>query len=268
MRFGFITFRSHPLDKNLDDYYLTLLQPLLKKTEKYLLGIDKKNTLEQHFHLILSGPDSMDITNLRQKFNSAHFKQFYKKIKDEQLSTSIDSKFQQGALNIKMVEKSKEDFQKTLGYCAKEHIHTSKGFSEDDVTQAIKYHFITERLDNSDPLENNWKILTTRNAHAYLEKFSKDHNIKYTDSTFPVHLAKAKISMINISKKQQEQLFAELIIAEDNPDDQFTKNYHTAVLQEANPLFYHDLMLKYKQLIGHLQEEGQHIPHHFYDVIN
>ena len=268
MRHGFITFRSHPLDKNLDDYYIQLLQPILKKNENYLLGIDSKNTLEQHFHLIISLPDSADITNLRQKFNSKTFKQLYKKIKDEQLSTYIDPKFTKGALEMKLVEKTVEDHMKTLGYCAKEGNFTSKGYSEDEITQAIKYHYATERIDKSQPLENNWRILSTKNAHAYLEKFSKDNSIEYADPMFPIELAKNKISMINISRKQQEILYAELSIAEDKDDNQFGKNYYHAILQEENPLYYHDLFLKYKELINHMESEGLSIPSKYYDVIN
>ena len=265
MRFGFITFRSHPLDKNLDEYFLTLLTPLLKKTKKFLLGIDKLNTLEQHFHLIISGPDTMDITNLRQKFNSKTFKKLYTKIKNEQLSTFIDPKFQRGALEIKMVEKTTDDEMKILGYCAKEHIHCSHGYSEDAITDAIKYHFATTRIDKGKPLENNWKVLSTKNAHAYLEDFAKKENLKYSDPMMPVMLAKNKISMINLSKKQQEQLYAELAVSaneeeDTNEEEKFSLNYYTGVLQEANPLYYRELHSKYLQLLGIVEKHNIPIP--------
>lgn len=267
MRYGFITFRSHPLDKNLDDYYLTLLQPLLKKSEKFLLGIDNKNTLEQHFHLIISGPDSMDITNLRSKFKTKTFNNFYKKIKDEQLSTYIDPKFQHGCMEIKMVEKSKDDEIKILGYCAKEYPHASKGYTEDEITDAIKYHYATERLDNSVPLENNWRVLTTRNAHAYLEDFSLKNGLNYSDPLFPIQLAKNKISMINISKKQQEQLYAELAVASNEehaqPDETFSLHYYQGILQESNPIFYRELHSKYMQLLSFVESQNIVIPEKF-----
>lgn len=266
MRHGFITFRSHPLDKNLDEYYLTLLKPLLQKTEKYLLGTDSKNTLEQHFHLIISGPNSMDITNLRQKFKSKTFQQFYKTITDSQLSTYIDPKFQHGCMEIKMVEKTKEDEMKILGYCAKEGNFTSKGYSDDEITDAIRYHFTTERLDKTKPLEDNWKILSTRNAHAYLEDFTKKEKIKYSDPLLPVMLAKNKISMINISKKQQEQLYAELAVAnnqEEDSDETFSLNYYQAILQESNPLYYRELHQKYMKLLSYVESQNIDIPNYF-----
>ena len=267
MRYGFITFRSHPLDKNLDDYWLTIIQPLLKKSEKYLLGIDKKNTLEQHFHLIISLPDSADITNLRQKFNSKQFKNFYKKIKDEQLSTYIDSKFQNGALEIKLVENTKEDHMKILGYCAKEHIHSSSEYTEVEITDAIKYHFATQRMDNSKPIEDNWKVLNTKNIYAYLEHFSKQENIKFSDPTFPLHLAKNRIGMVNISDKQMNKVISELIIANDelsDDDDKFKLNYYEGVLQESSHLYYKELHYKYQQLLAFVESRVDDIPQQFY----
>lgn len=237
MRFGFVTFRSHPLDKNLDDYFLNLLKPLIKKSDKHVLGIDKKNTLEQHFHLIISGPKSMDITNLRQKFNSKDFKIFYKKIKDEQLSTYIHPKFESSALQIKMVGTTEEDHMKTLGYCAKEHIHSSCGYSEDEITDAIKYHYATERLDNSQPIENNWRVLTPKNAHAYLEDFSKKEGIHFSEKTFCIELARNRISLINFSEKSKRQLFAELIIANPKDENQNLNQYYEDVLTDTDQYY-------------------------------
>lgn len=271
MRYGFITFRSHPLDKNLDDYWLTLIQPLLKKTTKVLLGIDSKNTLEQHFHLVISLPDSADITNLRNKFKSKQFQQFYKKIKDEQLSTWVDPMFLKGNLNIQLIGVKPEDEMKTLGYAAKEHIHFTKGYTEDEITDAIKYQFATQRLDHTKPLENNWRILNNKNAHAYLTQFAKDNSIKFSDKTFKVELARNHISLpIQWSTKVEDKLISQLIVA--NPsieDDEFVQNWATSVIDgeeldedivTARKYFNIQSREKHYKLVEWVKSQGLEIP--------
>lgn len=232
MRHGLITFRSHPLDKNLDDYWLTLLQPLLKKQKKYLLGIDKRNTLEQHFHLIISGPDSMDITNLRKKFTGKTFKQFYNKIKNEQLSTWVDPKFLKGNLNIELVGLTLEDHLKVVGYCAKEHIHSSLDYTDDEITDSIKYHFATQRLDNTKPLENNWKIPSNKTALAIYEDFSKTTGIPASDSTFFLEATRSGICHMNVTDRALSIMRSSLILRNEKPpENEFLHSFHSAVIE-------------------------------------
>ena len=66
-----VTFRSHLNDKYLDEEFLTLIYPMLNKSDKFLIGIDDKDKLSSHFHICFSyngGKSPLD--KLKQKFKT------------------------------------------------------------------------------------------------------------------------------------------------------------------------------------------------------
>lgn len=233
MRYGYVTFRSHPLDKNLDDYFVTLLQPLQKKTKKYLLGTEKKNTLEQHFHFIFQVPDSADLSNIRNRFTTQPFKKFFAKIKNEALSTQEST-----CLDIQLVGKTPEDEMKALGYCAKDGDFTSKGFTDDEITDAIHYQFTTARLDHTQPMEQNWKIPTPKTALAVYEDFSKKTGVPASAPDFFLQATRDGICHMNIPPKARKIMRASLIVRNEDTLDPNKKTYYENQLTDNDNEYY------------------------------
>lgn len=221
MRQAFITFRSHPTEKYLDEEFLTMVTPMCDKSIKYVMSYEKQNTIDSHFHIIIFFENvSFDITNLRSKFNTKSWKNWYSQLKDKH--TLIKPKFDEGALQLKLVEKSQEDYLKVIGYVCKENVYKSKGFDEIEITKAVKFYHLQERQPTGQ--DSSWRIITTKTAHAVLEEFSKKNNIDFDDDLFLYHLAKNKISTVQLSANQLGRVMTELQIANNTSKHLFEEN--------------------------------------------
>lgn len=263
MRQSFITFRSHPNEKYLDEEFLTLLNPMLEKSIKYIVSYESENTIDSHYHIIMfHEAEKFDITNLKSKFNTKSWKNWFAHIKP--LHTTISPGFLDQGLQLKLIGTSQEDYLHTLGYVCKENVKRSKNFDEQEITDAVKYYHISSRKPQK--LENTWKIITTKNAHATLEDFSKKNEIPYSDKTFPVLLAQNKISMINLSGKQRDQLYMELMVANNDYGSDFNQNYLETCLQEDNHYYYLTLRNKYKRLLQICELQDVNIPEDLYEL--
>lgn len=215
-QYGFVTFRPHPNDHDLINEFKTLISPILNKCDHYLVGHESANTPQAHLHIILSyeNKDS-DRSKVIQKFTNKTLKQFYQKIKNEKRFTIIDSKFNDKGLNIKSIPKTEEDYISTLGYCAKEHILSSKGYSLDFVNTAVDFYYKSTRLKLSKKLLNPWRVLNTRTAHAYITDFCDKNNIQINDDIEPFVLQKLMaqqgISCVELSNQRYELIINDLI---------------------------------------------------------
>lgn len=207
MRYGFITFRSHPNEKFLDEEFLTLIQPIFKKTNLFLLGEENVGTPERHYHLFLSLPDSADKTNLEAKFKTKPFLNFKTRIKNENYSTKWENAF-----DLQMVKNTDDDITKTLGYCAKENVYQSKGYTEEEITKAVKYYHLTQRNEASKGPPLSWKILTIKNSHSYIEWFAKKHSLDLADPYLKLKLTQEKIHL-DMNPKKRNEVFDELYYA-------------------------------------------------------
>ncbi len=235
MRHSFITFRSHPNEKYLDEQFLTLITPMLEKSIKYVVSYENENTIDSHYHIIMFHDASkFDISNLRSKFNTKVWKNWFANIKP--LHTIITPSFSDSALQLKLVGTTDEDYITTLGYVCKENVYRSKNFDEQEITDAVKYYHISSRKPPK--MDNTWKILTTKNAHASLEEFAKKQELSFSDKSFPTLLAQNKISMINLSSKQRDQLYMELMVANNDCGHEFNQTYIETCLQEDNHFYY------------------------------
>lgn len=210
MRYSFITFRSHPTEKHLDEEFLTMIQPMLKSTPKYIMSYEEENTIDSHFHLLMfHNAQSFDISNLKQKFKTKAFKNWFSQF--ENYNTIIDPKFESQALQIKLVGNTNEDYLTTVGYISKDNVYRSKEFGEQEITDAVKFYHINSR--KTPKMDKSWKIMTTKTAHAITEDFCKKENVQCNDSFLFALMAKEKISTINLSAHQRDRLISELILA-------------------------------------------------------
>lgn len=263
MRQAFITFRSHPTEKYLDEEFLTMVTPMCEKSIKYVISYEKQNTIDSHFHILIFFENvKFDITNLRSKFNTKSWKNWYLQIKEKH--TVITPKFDEGALQLKLVEKTQEDYLKTLGYICKDNVYRSKQYDEQEITDAVKFYHIQSRKPPE--VDNSWKILTTKTAHATIEQFCQKNEISLDDKTLPLQLAQNKISMINISEKQQDKLFTELCIGNSDYTNEFSEEYHKCNILEQTKwkgdsnyeLFYRQKQLS--KLIGWIKDQNIDCP--------
>ena len=232
MTYSAITFRSHPNDKHLDEDFLTLIMPILTKSKKFIIGIDDKDKLSQHFHVCFEFTG--DRSHLVQKFNSKKFKNWYQQIKNNNLSTIIDPKFHEQALQIKQVEKDESDhhLMKWIGYCCKEHLKAGyMGFDDDYILQCIKYYNLNARIEASKKPKEGWKYIKVNTSHAIITEFAKEHNISTSDPNIWSLMAEHKISCANLSRHQRTTIISELIIYDQRDTESYEKSYASDCLK-------------------------------------
>ena len=262
MRQAFITFRSHPTEKYLDEQFLTMLTPMCDKSIKYVISYEKQNTIDSHFHIIIFFENiKFDITNLRSKFNTKSWKNWFLQIKDKH--TVITPKFDEGALQLKVIEKTQEDYLKTLGYTCKENVYRSKGYDEVEITEAVKFYHIQSR--KPEPIDSSWKILTTKTAHAHLEQFSKKEEIPFSDNLFLYQLAKHKISTVQLSTNQLSRVMTELQIAHEEYDCEYEENILKYEIEGTigDHKMYQRAVGAIRDLMSKLQENGIDVPEEY-----
>jgi hypothetical protein len=139
---------------------------------------------------------------------------------------------------MKLVENTLDDEMKILGYCAKEHILRSEGYTEDEITQAIQYHHKTQRIDHSKPLEQNWKLPTQKNAIAIYEDYSKTQNIPVSSPDFFIHATKDGICHMNIPTNARKIMRASLIVRNEPDLPESTREFYEKQLTEEDNDYY------------------------------
>lgn len=176
-RWGFITFRAHVSEPQLFEDYLNIFLPILNNFEKYAYSIEEDDTPNRHIHVILSLNSSIkDKSKLDQKFNNKFMKDFKK-------SLGIKQTAWEHAYDSKYLPDTQEDVLKVLGYVLKEDNcprRRVKNISTNLITQGIKFHVSTARIENSS-VKNDWKIINSKNFHIMLEHYAQKNNMTVHD---------------------------------------------------------------------------------------
>lgn len=230
MNYGLVTFRSHPCDKNLDEQFLCFLQPTLKKLDKYILAYEKENTPDAHFHLLL--PVSGDISHLRQKFTTKNFRVFWSLCENTHTNVGSPSSKtfgDQPGFNLKMVSKTEEDYMKTIGYVCKENPKYTKGYTETDITQGIKFYHASAR--QPEKIDDSWKILNIKTVIPWMEKTAESYGVPPYHKHIFYYMARNKM-FVDLSNKSKDNVRASLEIAHMSlaDDDYYTKDFLAAQL--------------------------------------
>lgn len=233
VRHSFITFRSHPCEKYLQKEFLTLLSPLLG-SNNHIIATESRGTVEEHIHLILEVSDTIkDTDKLKQKFRTKPFKKWYDLIKP--LMTIIDTNLNEAGLQVKLLEQNLDavphGLRYKIGYTTKENDFKSVGFSDEVITDGIQFYHLMDRQPSKP--DKTWKIVKINTAHAVLEDFAEkfrypgiiDKKITCWDPDICYWLAKNKI-FLNVSKREQEKLFASLEVANSSQDYDPTNRHH------------------------------------------
>ena len=199
MDYGIITFRSHPCDKNLDEEFYQMITPILNKADKFVVACESPLTPEQHYHIFISFKG--DVTHLKQKFKSKSFTNWIEKTKSTM--TTISTKFDDKALQIKKVAKTEEDHLKTLGYVSKENVVKSKGFTANQITEAVKYYHTCER--KKPKTKDGFKVLNVKTVIPYMEQVAEKYEIPPYHKHIFYYMAKEKM-MIDMSVKTKDNV--------------------------------------------------------------
>jgi hypothetical protein len=198
MKYVFITWKPHITETFLLEEFLIILKPLLYKRDTYMLSLEKAGTPAQHYHVVLSFPDSADNSNLII-FEKCWI-QLKKSIIDRKLSTLWEK-----AYHSQFVKKTEHDFHKLIGYGAKEgySIMDSKGLTDEFVTDCVKYYYQVTRKSNGDESQKpQYIILNGKNYHTYTHHFCQKYGISLKDKMLTSKLAHFGISYDNIGTKQ------------------------------------------------------------------
>lgn len=259
MSYSAITFRSHLNDKFLDEEFLTLLMPILNKSPKFVLSVEERGTLSQHYHICFEFNEKSDRSHLIQKFKTKNWKSWYQRIKNEQFETIIDPQFKDHCLQIKVVEKDPSDhnLQKWIGYCCKDDLQPKiKGFDEEYITQSIKYYHLNQRIESSKKPDYGWRYIKPNTAHAVITEWCEKHEVDIKDFNYSM-LAYDKISSVQMTQQQKKQVISELYLANTEEMDEFTKKVHeyevNGYSSEVNPMML-DKTVEVKVLKEYIQK--------------
>ncbi len=206
-RYGLFTFIPHSIDTYLNKELINPIFPQLEKMIQYALIIEKCCTPGEHIHLYfyLDG----DTT---QKVKA--------KIEVKATTLFIKNRLQgtmslyENAFNYQIVKNEEHDKMWVLGYAYKDgYEKLSKGFSQEYVTKCVQYYHTTERNKAKADPTAGWKVLSLRNAHAEIEHFAKKNEMEISDKNIYLRMKEQRISFCQISKKQQDIIHDELVVA-------------------------------------------------------
>lgn len=216
-RYGFLTFNPHSNDTYLNKEFINTIHPILKKMKQYALVIEKCDSPGEHVHLYFAH-DGQTEQKVKQKVEVKATTLFIKN-RLQGTMTVYDKAFNYG-----LVGNTEHDKMYTLGYTYKDgYEKESKGFSQEYVTKCVQYYHTHERNQAKVDPSNGWKVLGLRNAHAEIEHFAEKNDIKITDKTLYLQMKQQRISFCQISKKQQDIIHDELVVANIKKEKQITK---------------------------------------------
>ncbi len=219
MPYYLFTFRPQVTEQDLFENFITILKPELDKLDKYAYSIEEDNTLQKHIHVIAEHPSAKDNSAFKQMFNKKIFKDFKSSLRTKQTNDK--------GFDDRKVTEAPEDFLKTLGYVLKESAcirRQTKGFTNEELLQAIEYYYTSKHIDKQSKINDDWTILTTKNAHILVEDYIIKNEIIMSQqydisSTIKIRMIKDKYSFINLSNDKQRQLFNEILIAHKDTSD-------------------------------------------------
>jgi hypothetical protein len=212
MTYIFYTFRPQINDQQLFEDFLKLFVPFVESHKEYAYSVESDGTLSKHLHAVLgsplSGKDYQDIDKFYQKFNKANgLKEFKTFAKTHANTTEV-------AFKPMKVKETKEDLQHTLGYTLKEHAtRQATNFPNQQVLDSVEYYYAHMRIKAKDNTSKDWTLLSGKNAHAHIERYIQDNDIKLPDPLLGTRLVADRYSFINMSEKQCKQVQAEIHLA-------------------------------------------------------
>lgn len=256
-RYGLFTFNPHSNDCYLNKELINTLHPLVEKTQQYVLTMEKCGTPEEHIHFLFAFNGDTE-QKVKQRIENKAITLF----KTNALVNTMTQ--YEKAFNYRIVKNTTEDKMYTIGYCYKDgYAIKSLGFSQEYITKCIQHYHTSERNKAKNMPETSWQVLSLRNAHVQIETFAKNNNMSVVDKYLYLRMKEQRISFCQISKKQQDIIHDELVVANIKKEvqktrpksnsEQFALNVAVKNIIEGEPNdYYKDL---YHKLISDLTSQ-------------
>lgn len=257
MPYFLFTFRPQVSEQQLFEDFLTIFLPILKEFPKYSYSVEEDNTLQKHIHCLLEHTTAKDNSKFLQLFNKKIFIDFKKSLLTKQTN--------EHGFDNRKVQDTPEDLIKVLGYVNKETQCLRRGYSgftNEEVLDAVNFYYTTKHIEKASKINDDWTILTTKNAHITIEKFVLDNNLNWDDFMIEqiiiIKMKESKYSFINFNKKTLSTLFSELIIANGKDNDNWHYKKEGHVHEDEGACINYDDMIQTKMslMISKLKELG------------
>eukprot|EP01049_Picozoa_sp_SAG25_P012633 SAG25_NODE_1754_length_2392_cov_1.389446_1_plen_235_part_10 len=209
-RYGFFTFKPHASDtKQLMEQMLALLQPQIKKLTKqnkgYLLGIDYPGQPNEHIHFVFPIGEPT-VQKVEQFINNTGIKKLIQNLKNTNTDKIHGFKYI-------LVKDTEEDVMRTIGYCAKESIKYTNGFTQEHVSKCVNLFWTYKNLDSKIKINTkSIKTLKPNEVLTYMEEFVIEHKLDYADPYIMTKMKEARISFVQVSRPQREIIKNEFIL--------------------------------------------------------
>lgn len=258
-RFCFVTFNPHPGNPSQLTEFLTLFSPLINKAEYSASIIEEYGTPNAHYHAIVSGK-WRDSDKMNSWFWNVKMKKFGQSLQHTHTLKPVAFK------NILIKQKPDdpddwftEDVETCLGYVLKSDDEKSretiriKGFTNEQILQADKMYFTSQKLKNrNDVLKNDWTLLTKKNAHCLIEDFCHKNNMTIRDDHLIKTMKRSRYSFVDLTSKAQKEIFDEIKIAENKLD-----NFEEKIIDEE---------IKEKMQDGKYIRTGSYMEQQYHDA--
>jgi len=225
LRFCFVTFRPAPGNPTLLTEFLTLFSPLINKAKYSASIIEEYGTPNAHYHAIVSGTFK-DTDKMNRWFWNAKIKKFGQSLQHTHTLKPVAFKNLLIKQNPEEDVWFTEDVETCLGYVLKSDKEEDrktiqlKGFTNEQILQADKMYFTSQKCKNrNDVLKNDWTLLTKKNAHCLIQDFCNKNNHTIRDANLIKNMKRSRYSFVDLTSKAQKEIFDEIKISENNLDD-------------------------------------------------
>lgn len=226
MRYVKVTFSPHINELHLLDEFQILFNVILHKQETYCVTREKVGEPNEHIHAIFS-TTAKDEQKVRQLFLNKGWDDFRKQL----VQTEWDPMMKIKAFQAIRIENDDHNPIMWLGYINKQFskLIDSKGYTEDFITQAIKYH--TQNTRHNETLIEKYEIhdLNTKNCKAYMRHYCEKYDISLKDKRLTSKLAKVGVATDNIGTKQMTRVIAFLNLHK----NEMSKKTHLSEKEES-----------------------------------
>ena len=219
-RIGFITFRAHVSQPQVFEDFMSVFLPHISSNFPiYTYSIEKDDSPDRHLHMAVAVDEKIyDTQKLKQKIESKWLKDFNKRLSlgSTDIKHAYVLKFNEdpddSSKKIKMNQL--EHKMKIIGYIHKEINKRTEicGLSQSLITECCDFYFANRRMENK--VDNDWKLLTTKNIHILTEQFCKEHELDVMSPMLQHHMVKNRYTFIQLSMKQRKMAFAELMYSQ------------------------------------------------------
>lgn len=229
-RIGFITFRAHVSQPHIFEDFMSVFIPYISSNFSiYTYSVEKDDSPDRHIHMALVVDEKIyDTQKLKQKIEAKWFRDFKDRchLGPTDIKHAYVLKFNEdpddNTTKIKMNQLDHK--MKIIGYIHKDINRRTeiRGLSQSLITACCDFYFANRRIQNK--VDNDWKLLTTKNIHVKIEEYCKETGQDVMSPLLQFNMVKDKHSFIQLSTKQRKMAFAELRYHQGNNDPQIRQD--------------------------------------------